>query len=106
MKNLLNRLRQALAKVKNKCLRLVALVYRILNWIPADKQLHMLWPFFIADWGKNVWNIETGISLAMGFVIGKEVLDKLSKRGNPEIVDLVMGMVGVGFRLIMHYAFD
>jgi hypothetical protein len=61
--------------------------------IPADKANHFVYGAALAGLGA-LHSVLAGAALCALFAIGKEVYDRVTKRGNPEIADAVATLLG------------
>jgi hypothetical protein len=70
--------------------------------IPTDKKLHLLAGIIIA----SIF-VHTSPILSIGMVsliaISKEVYDKVSGKGTPELMDILYTLIGGGIPIILHY---
>ena len=70
--------------------------------IPKDKQLHFIWGFFIC--AIVGWAVNPLIGLAVSLIAGalKEIYDKASGKGTPDIYDAIATFTGgLGAYLIL-----
>ena len=99
-----------LSKLKNYATKVGTRIFR--GFIQPDKFLHLLVGFIIAFF-IGLINPIIGLVVAILAGIGKEVYDKVSKKGTPEFLDFVFTAIGgiLGFatvyilRLFFHYVF-
>jgi len=74
--------------------------------IPLDKKLHLGAGFIIALVTGIILTPLFGLLLAVGTGVGKEVYDRLSGKGTPEIMDIVYtvagGLLAAGLMVVLH----
>jgi hypothetical protein len=61
--------------------------------LPADKANHFAYGAALAGVGA-LHSVLAGAALCALFAIGKEVYDRVTKRGNPEVADAVATLLG------------
>ena len=62
-------------------------------YIPADKANHFAYGAILAGLG-SLHSVAVGAALCVALAIAKEVYDRVSKRGTPEIMDAVWTVAG------------
>jgi hypothetical protein len=66
----------------------------MLPLIPLDKANHFAYGVAISSVG-SLHSILSGVVLCALFAVGKEVYDAISKKGTPDVMDVVATMLGV-----------
>lgn len=61
--------------------------------LPADKANHAVYGAALACIG-GLHSVALGALLCVAFAVGKEIYDRVSKRGNPELLDAVATLAG------------
>ena len=61
--------------------------------IPQDKANHFVYGAILASAGA-LYSIEVGAALCLAVAVGKEIYDRVSGKGHPEIADIVATVVG------------
>jgi len=61
--------------------------------LPADKANHFVYGALLAALG-SLHSIAIGVLLCVVFAIGKELSDRASRRGNPELLDALATLAG------------
>ncbi len=61
--------------------------------IPADKANHFAYGAMAAGMG-SLHSVAAGAALCAAVAIGKEIYDRVSKRGTPDLMDAVWTMAG------------
>lgn len=61
--------------------------------LPADKANHFVYGSVLAGVG-SLHSLLAGAALCAAFAIGKEIYDRVSKRGNPEVADAIATLAG------------
>lgn len=62
--------------------------------LPADKANHFLYGALIAALGSVAASPLVGAGLCVGFAVAKEVADRVTKKGNPELADALATVAG------------
>ena len=61
--------------------------------IPHDKANHFVYGAVLAAAG-SLYSPEAGAALCLAVAVGKEVYDRVSRKGNPEAADIVATVIG------------
>ena len=76
---------------------------KIMNNIDKDKLLHFFWWSVLLTTLSVVFNDVVSITATVLVAIGKEVYDKVSGKGNPEVLDAIYGIAPCVIYLITKY---
>ena len=71
-----------------------------LPMLPHDKANHLVYGLVLFLVGNAVFSWEVGLALAVAFGGAKELYDKYSQKGTPDVMDFVATVAGAGLGLL------
>lgn len=75
-----------------------------LKGLPFDKKLHYAAGLLIAGALTNFLPVLIAVAIAVAVGIGKEIYDKVTKKGTPELADFLWTTAGALTWLLLYYA--